>query len=496
MIQRIHIVGGGSAGFMVAMALKSRLPDTQVTVIRSMAIGIIGVGEGSTPGLTRFLHNYLGVPSAQFLKMAQPTWKLGLKFIWGQRPYFNYTFTADQLTGRVPGLPLVRAAYCDDDMTFENTLSALMTFDRVFERNQRGEPIITPDLAYHIENDKYVAFLEAYARSQGIEIIDDTITEVGSDESGITFLRLSSGKIETADLYVDASGFKSLLLGQTLHEPFVSFASTLFCDRAVVGGWDRQDAADEVIQPYTVCETMSSGWCWRIDHAERINRGYVYASAFISDEEAEREFRASNPKVGATRIVKFIAGRYARTWVKNVVAVGNAAGFVEPLEATSLGTIEAVARTLAGTLVESQGHEVTASVIREFNTVQAAVFDDIRSFLGVHYRFNGRMETPFWRHCRAETDLAGAERVVEMYRENGPSIWLETAVWRGSIGGAPGYVAMLHGQQVEHRRAPPMTPAQQARWNEVRLQNRQAAERAISVREALVMFGVAPGNMR
>src|SRR4030095_13528653 len=121
-----------------------------------------------------------------------------------------------------------------------------------------------------------------------------------------------------------------------------------FNDRAVVGGWDR--AAGEPIKPYTTCQTMNSGWCWQIEHERRVHRGYVYFSAFISDENAEREFRAACPRVGPTRIVKFVSGRYERNWVKNVVAIGNASGFVEPLEATALGVIAMQCRLLAGSL--------------------------------------------------------------------------------------------------------------------------------------------------
>ncbi len=183
----------------------------------------------------------------------------------------------------------------------------------------------------------------------------------------------------------------SLLLGKTLAEPFQSFSPTLFCDRAVVGGWERDG---EIIQPYTVVETMNSGWCWRIDHEHRINRGYVYASSFTSDDEAEREFRAKNPKVGPTRVVHFRTGRYERSWVKNVVAIGNASGFVEPLEATSLGAIGSECALLAETLLDCD-FQPNTSQVREFNRAMATNWDNIRRFLAIHYKFNTRLDTPF-----------------------------------------------------------------------------------------------------
>ena len=209
-----------------------------------------------------------------------------------------------------------------------------MTHNQVFPRRPDGLPHITRDPAYHIENEHFVTFLEQYATKLGIQIMDDTVVEVKQNERGIAGLLLASGQTVAADLYVDSSGFRSVLLGKALGEPFRSFKASLFCERAVVGGWQR---SEEPIKPYTTAETMNAGWCWQIEHEHRINRGYVYSPDFISDDEAEQEFRAKNPKVGSTRIVKFVSGRYERAWVKNVVAIGNAGGFVEPLESTSLG---------------------------------------------------------------------------------------------------------------------------------------------------------------
>src|SRR5262249_58189137 len=133
------------------------------------------------------------------------------------------------------------------------------------------------------------------------------------------------GGTEPGALYSDCPGSRPLLLSQTLREPYISFKPSLFCDRAIWGGWAR---GAEPIKPYTTAEAMDAGWCWRIDHEFLINRGYVYSSAFISDEDAEREFRAKNPKVQTTKPVKFVTGRHERAWVKNVVGIGNDAGFV------------------------------------------------------------------------------------------------------------------------------------------------------------------------
>ena len=481
MISKVVVVGGGSAGFIAAATLKAKLPALDVRLIRSKDIGIIGVGEGSTFQLTNFLHTYLRVDRTKFFEMARPTFKLGLRFIWGRRPYFNYTFGPGPHETNVPGLPKSYGFYADADMEDCELLSSLMTADRAFEP-VGGRPRFHNSMAYHFENEKFVCFLERYAAGLGVEIVDDTILQVNQYEAGICGLVLQSGRVVTADLYVDCSGFASLLLGKALGEPFVDYKSSLFCNRAIVGGWDR---TTEVIKPYTTCETMPSGWCWQIEHESRINRGYVYCSDFISDEEAERQFRAANPKVGPTRIIRFVTGRYERRWVKNVVAIGNASGFVEPLEATALGLLALQSRHVAQTLLETD-RQPTPTQVAANNKAHANSWDDIRRFIAVHYKYNDRLDTPFWRACREKTDLAGAEPIVEYYQENGPSpYWAEMLFGQNDQFRYAGYTAMLMGQRVPFRNAHKPTPAELQIWESHRARNRATAAQALSVRQTL-----------
>jgi tryptophan halogenase len=485
MVQKVIVLGGGSAGFMAAMALKTKLPTLEVELIRSKDIGIIGVGEGSTVGLTNFLHQYLRIGQKRFFEVAQPVWKLGLRFIWGPRRHFFYPFKLD-IHRHASGLPKVDAYYCHEDMEYCDRLTAMMTHDRVFERGPGGAPALHGSLSYHFENEKFVRYLEGYSADLGVTITDDTVLEVKQDENGITGLLLKSGREAQADLYVDSSGFAAVLLSKTLKEPFISYKSSLFCDRAVVGGWDR---SDEPIKPYTTCETMNSGWCWQIEHETRINRGYVFSSDFLSDSDAEAEFRAANPKVGPTRIVKFVSGRYERAWVKNVVGIGNASGFVEPLEATALGVIGLYSSFLADMLVDSD-REIRPSQVAMFNRYHAGYWDGIRNFLAIHYRFNTRSQTPFWEHCRQDTDLAGATPIVEYYRANGPSVLWNDATLLGLQDqfGLRGYYVLLIGQQVPYRRTYVPSEAELTKWNQAREQHHAAALRAITVNETLAVI--------
>src|SRR5688572_19597316 len=238
-IQKVIVLGGGSAGFMAALALKTRLPHLDVTVIRSKDIGIIGVGEGSTPTLTSFLHGYLRVGLRQFVEVARPTWKLGLKFLWGPRPHFYYPF-GPGLDAKLKSLPKPVGFYCRESVEDATPVSAMMARDKVFPRTPDGGPQMHPTVAYHFENENFVRFLEASADALGVRTLDETVVDVRREERGVAALRYASGAEETADLYVDCSGFASALLGKAMGEPFVPFDRSLFCDRAVVGGWGRE----------------------------------------------------------------------------------------------------------------------------------------------------------------------------------------------------------------------------------------------------------------
>jgi tryptophan 7-halogenase len=483
MIQRVIVLGGGSAGFMAAGALKRVMPDLDVLVVRSKDIGIIGVGEGSTVAFTDFLHQLLKVKPKTFFDVARPTWKLGLKFIWGPRPYFHYGF-GGQADSRIGPLAKNIGYYCEDgDIEYWDTYSALMTHDKIFARDATGRPAVHLDLSYHFENEKFAQFLEGYARAWGAQVLDDTVEQVLQNDHGVTGLVLKSGRTESADLFIDASGFFSLLLGKTLGNPFIDFKSSLFCDRAVVGGWDR--APDDPIRPYTTCETMNSGWCWQIEHENRVNRGYVYGSAFISDTDAEREFRAKNPRVGPTRVVRFASGRRREGWVKNVVGIGNASGFVEPLEATALGVIAMQCRLLAGSLLDSD-REIRASHVAEFNNHHARLWDSIRGCIAMHYKFNTRLDTPFWRECREKTDLAGSAPIVEYFQENGPSsFWGPTLLDPLEPFKTGGYFTLLVGMQVPYRNRRRASPEEAQWFANWRQRNRRVAQNAMTVREAL-----------
>jgi tryptophan halogenase len=484
MIERILILGGGSAGFLAAISLKMKIADLKVTVVRSKEMGVIGVGEATTFAFPNYLHGRLKIEPGEFHRQTQPTWKLGIRFLnWGPRRHFDYTFRP-QVTSRWENLSKPNGYYCFEDFEYADLFPSLMSHDNAFPRNKAGGPHIGTDVAYHIENRTFVQYLETYAARLGIEIQDDVASEVKANEDGVAGLVLRSGRVETGDLYIDCSGFASLLLSKTLHEPYITFKPSLFCDRAVWGGWER---TDEPIRPYTTAEAMDAGWCWRIDHEFLINRGYVYSSAFISDDDAEREFRTKNPKVQTTKPVKFATGRCERAWVKNVVGIGNSSGFVEPLESTSLGVICDESDSLVNSLIECD-RQPTPTVLRQFNKRFAMKWDNIRQFLAIHYKFNTGLDTSFWRECRASCDIGPAAEIVEYYQENGPGLYHHlTLLTRLSQFGLEGYWSLLLGQKVPYKK--PFVPSEQEReaWRRIQQAFKAKGMAGVSVKEALTL---------
>jgi len=479
-IQRVLVLGGGSAGFIAALTLKRRLPQLEVTVLRSPDIGVIGVGEGTTVAFPRHLFDQLKLKRKQFYEEAQPTWKQGLRFLWGRRPEFYYPF-ATEYEQQFPELSRNLGFYCADDPSYTGLVSAAMAHGKAFALRKDGHPEIHNFHAFHIENKKLVAWLENVSRNLGVEVREGT-ARVEAGPGGIAALVTEKGVRVTADLYVDASGFRSELLGRALAEPFLSYDDTLFCDRAVIGGWERKD---EPIKPYTLAETMDAGWCWQIEHESWINRGYVYSSKFISDEAARQEFLTKNPKVSnEPRVVKFRTGRYARNWVGNVVGIGNAVGFVEPLEATSLQVICVESITLADSLADSLCAP-TPTLIELYNRFNTQAWDDIRDFLAIHYKFNTRLDTPFWRACRADVALHGAEAMVNFYRENGPSVLCRQLLHASNSFGAHGYLSLLVGQDVPHAKKYEASPKELESWR-ARLKSwALEAQRAMDVKQCL-----------
>ena len=490
-ITKVIVVGGGSAGFMSALTLKTMLPELEVAIVHSSALPPIGVGESTTSLLPQFLHGGLGIDQQSFYRSVRPSWKLGIRFEdWGAPDASHFYYPFDEEPGARAGtLGKEKAYYFFADQQVASRNTALMDLGKspCFP-SADGSVAIDRSFGYHIENQAFIHFLESTAANRGVTILDRQVLNIAVDDGGnVESLELDDETNLFGDLFVDCTGFSARLLGETLEEPFVGYDSSLFCDTAVTSNWQR----DAGVLPYTNCRTMNHGWCWNIELADQVSCGYVFGSQFCTPDEAATEMRSVYPQIGndsgdANDIatVSFRSGRHERFWVKNVAAVGNASGFVEPLESTGLHMIAVTARTLGQALVDNDLC-ITKSMQRGINNYIGQIWDDIRDCLALHFAFNQRRNTPFWQHCRINTDLASAKRVVDFYFENGPSSLGANLIPRNSIFRHDGYLSILIGQRVPSTYTFHPNPSEQHQWQQIRQQvHEKSIPRSIHGRRA------------
>ena len=263
----------------------------------------------------------------------------------------------------------------------------------------------------------------------------------------------------------------------------------------MVGGWERPT---EPILPYTTAETMDAGWCWQIEHEEQVNRGYVYCSSALLRRRGRARVSRKNPKAETwSHAVKFRSGRYERGWVDNVVAIGNAGGFVEPLEATALMLVCAHCQTWSRAC--RRRTHAHAHVAELYNDFFASSWDEIRNFLSIHYRFNTRLDTPFWQQCRADVDVSAVQGPLEFYEENGPTRLCRYLVGhRGqeigvhSAFGVEGYLVLLTGNKVPYKKQYTPTDEEWQRWKTHKIELAEAARNGLTVAESLAYIRAAP----
>lgn len=485
-IQRIVIVGGGSAGFLIALGMRRSLPEVKTTVLHSPDIPVIGVGESTTNAVPIYLHQQLGIDRRQFYDAVRPGWKLGIKFIWGdpRDSHFHYPFERG-LSVMPPGCRRLASFFQMDGVSTHCNFAVMMDENRSpCIRTPNGEILVEQIGGYHIENKSFIAFIHRKSIEAGAEVLDGTVAQVNRGEDGdVVSLGLKDGRIIEGDLFIDCTGFASVLLGKTMGGKYRSFSDSLFCDTAVVGSWKRTAP----VYSYTTCETMDHGWAWRIEFPEHVTRGYVFSSQFCTFEQAREELMRKNPEIPDTFTVKFKSGRYEDFWIGNVAAVGNASGFVEPLEATALHVIIEQSRIMARVIAEGQ-RSYTPAARAAANRRVGNLWDDIRNFLAIHYRFNRRLDTPFWRHCRENTNLGGAEPLIEMYRQSGPAALCEDHIPRESIFGYEGFLTLIQGQRVATDFQPQVDESEWKIWRSYQERFRMYARQALPMPEAIKLI--------
>jgi tryptophan 7-halogenase len=444
-LRSIVIVGGGTAGWMTAAALSQVLGPRrcELTLIESDTIATVGVGEATIPSLVSF-HQMLGIDEVDFLHATRATFKLGIEFrdwrapgdrffhpfgLYGvgvEHSLFQAYWLRGQLRGRVAPLE-------------EWSVSGLAARQGRFGHPSKSPALSQLSYAYHFDASAYARYLRSHAEARGVRRIEATVAGARLDERGmIEAVRLTDGRAIAGDFFIDCSGFHSLLLGQTLAADYVDWSKWLPCDRAVAIPCAR--SAD--LSPYTRSTAREAGWQWRIPLQHRIGNGHVYCSAEVSDDEAHARLMDSleGPAIGEPRVLRFKAGRRSRAWVGNCLALGLAAGFLEPLESTSIHFIQT---GLGRLFAHFPDRDLDPAITAEYNRLTALEYEHVRDFLVLHYCATSRDDTSFWRACRSMSVPEGLAYKQQVFQRTGRVITLE-----GETFLPPSWLALFAGHRL------------------------------------------------
>ncbi|XHS77402.1 tryptophan halogenase family protein [Burkholderiaceae bacterium UC74_6] len=394
-LDRLVIVGGGSAGWMTAAALATGLKDrVRVEVVESEDIGIVGVGEATFPSIRQY-NRLVGIDEAAFLGATNGTYKLGIRFCdWLERGR-DYFHTFGHF-GNLFGSQTLWAQHRRLGLTEPLGLQCVPTVMAMRGRFALPSEQEEFKYAYHFDAVQYGVFLRQLAVQRGALHTQGRIVDVlRRPDGGVAAVLLDDGRRVEGDLFIDCSGFRSLLLGKTLEEPFVDFSHWLPVDAAWACPCER---SGEELAPYTTATALEGGWAWHIPLQNRTGHGHVFSSRFIDPERAREQLlaRLDGKPLAEPRLLRFKTGHRQRFWVHNVVAIGLSSGFLEPLESTSIYLIQdGIARLMAALQV---GRPLGENDRALFNDGAARRFGRIRDFIVLHYCLTRRRDSELWRH--------------------------------------------------------------------------------------------------
>ncbi|HEU4670189.1 MAG TPA: tryptophan halogenase family protein [Dyella sp.] len=424
-IRNIVIVGGGTAGWMAAAAFARVLgPACTIRLVESEEIGTVGVGEATVPHLKLF-NNLLEIDETEFVRQTQGTFKLGIQFNdWG-RVGESYIHGFGELGHDLGLLPFhqcwVRArqlGFAGDLGDYSiNTLAAPRgRFMASASDVPRNSPLANIAYAYHFDSGLYARFLRRYAEARGVQRTEGKVAQVRlrPDNGFVEAVLMESGEAIAGDLFIDCSGFRGLLIEQALHAGYDDWTHWLPCDRALAVGCEKVGPPT----PYTRSTARPAGWQWRIPLQHRTGNGYVYSSAHVSDDEAAATLLANldGAPLGDPRPLRFTTGLRRKVWDRNVVALGLASGFMEPLESTSIYLIQSgIAKLL--NLFPRQG--ISQVLIDRYNAQTRFECERIRDFLILHYHATQRDDTPFWNRCRTMDIPTSLKDNIALFRDSG-----------------------------------------------------------------------------
>lgn len=461
-IRKVVVVGGGTAGWLSAALLKKVIGNAiELELVESDAIGTVGVGEATIPPI-RLLNNVLGLDEAEFLRETKATIKLAIKFENWRVPGEGYFHTF--------GAPGRSYAFChfhhflkraqqelgEKTTIWDYDLNYLAAKEGKFAQLNSRDPIVDMPYAYHFDAGLYAQFLRKMSEKMGVVRTEGKIQDATQcHQSGfIESLILDDGRKIEGDLFIDCSGFRGLLTQQKLGTGYEDWSHWLPCDRAVAMPSERF----EKTLPYTRSIAHQAGWQWRIPLQHRNGNGMVYCSRYWTDEEALQQLQSNldTPPVGEPNFIRFQTGRRRKQWNKNVIAVGLASGFLEPLESTSIHLIQSAVVRLLHTFPHDG---IKQEMVAEYNRQSQIEFEQVRDFIILHYYVNERTDSQFWRDV-ANMDIPDSlHHKIELFREDGRlfrdnnDLFLE-----------PSWLQVMVGQGIEpqdyHPMANNMSPAQ------------------------------------
>jgi tryptophan halogenase len=454
-LRRIAIVGGGSAGWMAAAALSNALQGTcRIELIESEEIGTIGVGEATLPPLKGF-NRMLGMDEHAFVAATQGTFKLGIDFLNWSRIGHRYFHPFGQIGLSFDAVPFHQywlrehargEAAPLQDYAFAWVAARLGRFERPLADPRYVQS--TFDYAYHFDAALYARYLRGYSEQRGVVRTEGKVVDVAlrAEDGFIRSLTLAGGATVEADLFVDCSGFRGVLIEGALKTGYEDWHRWLPCDRAVAV--PSAHAGEPV--PYTRAIAHPAGWQWRIPLQHRMGNGLVYCSRHIGDDEAAALLLANieGEALAEPRVLRFTAGRRRQFWVRNCVAFGLAAGFMEPIESTSIHLVQSgVTRLLA--LFPDRDFDPLAA--REFNRLTHTEYERIRDFLILHYHATRRDDAPLWRETREMAIPETLQYKLDQFRSAGRTVAEPLELFQN-----PNWLAVLIGQEVWPARHDPL----------------------------------------
>ena len=425
-IEKIIIVGGGTAGWMAAAAL-SRLSSgrsVDITLIESEEIGTVGVGEATIPPFLDF-NKLLEIDEREMLSAVQGSFKLGIQFVnWGKlgdsyiHPFGNYGYQVDGISFHHVWHKYRQGGDKRPIQVFniETMAAHFGRFARTADYQRDDLPPV--NYAYHIDAGRYARFLRGYAETRGVVRREGKIASAALDAQNgfVTAVTMDNGDTIAGDLFIDCSGFRGVLIEQALKTGYEDWSNYLPCNRAVALPCLREDGSGPL--PYTRATAHSAGWQWQVPLQHRNGNGHVYCSSYMSDDEALAILLGNIAgKPGADpNFLRFTTGRRKKFWNKNVIALGLSAGFMEPLESTSIHLIyTGITKLIA--LLSLDG--VTQAQEDAFNRLSGKEYARIRDFLILHYNSTSRDDSEFWNYCRTMPVPDSLTEKVELFRMNG-----------------------------------------------------------------------------